>query len=245
MGGSQTLMFPDARPLVERLGTAFFRELPKRPGVYLMRDAAETVVYVGKAKNLRQRLGSYRVANPERDSRRRLRMLSTVVKIDFLECADEAAALTRETELIRELKPRFNRAGVWPAPPRHLLWRVKPVGLELRLSDKPVEEWTSHGPLKGGSAVMFAALVRFLWLGTAPTRSYREMPAGWFHGRLPEEVLLTDAEAAPLLQRLLAGECQYEELAKRVPVAWERELFAADGEAVVKYFQWKPDRGRM
>ena len=61
---SQTLLFPDPRPLVERLGHDFFRQLTDRPGVYLMQDATGLVLYVGKAKNLRKRLGSYRVANP-------------------------------------------------------------------------------------------------------------------------------------------------------------------------------------
>src|SRR5580693_2336743 len=53
---SQTLLFPDPRPLVERMGQDFFRQLTERPGVYLMQDAAGVVLYVGKAKNLRQRL---------------------------------------------------------------------------------------------------------------------------------------------------------------------------------------------
>jgi hypothetical protein len=39
----QTLLFLDPRPLVERLGLEFFRQLPARPGVYLMQDAAQVV----------------------------------------------------------------------------------------------------------------------------------------------------------------------------------------------------------
>ena len=58
---NQTLLIPDPRPLVERLGRDFFRQLPERPGVYLMKDAGEVSLYVGKAKNLRKRLGSYRM----------------------------------------------------------------------------------------------------------------------------------------------------------------------------------------
>jgi hypothetical protein len=57
---AQQLLFPDPQPLVERLGRDFFRDLPECPGVYLMRDTSDVILYVGKAKNLRKRLASYR-----------------------------------------------------------------------------------------------------------------------------------------------------------------------------------------
>ena len=72
---SQMLLIPDPRPLDERLGRGFFREAPKCAGVYLMRDAADKVLYVGKANNLQQRLRNYRIANPDRLPPRQLRML--------------------------------------------------------------------------------------------------------------------------------------------------------------------------
>src|SRR5258706_1199300 len=100
----QLLLLPDPRPLVERLGQQFFRQAPESPGVYLMRDAADAVVYVGKAKNLRKRLGSYRVANPERLKRRQLRLLHSVASIELQECADEPSALARESELLLSLR---------------------------------------------------------------------------------------------------------------------------------------------
>ena len=117
-------LLPDPQPLVERLGRTFFRTAPTAPGIYLMRDEQEVVVYVGKAKNLRQRLNHYRVANAERLPRRILRLLHSVYSIEVRLCADEAAALAREAELLRELKPKFNRAGVWPGKPRFLAWRT-------------------------------------------------------------------------------------------------------------------------
>ncbi|MGN6644393.1 MAG: nucleotide excision repair endonuclease, partial [Verrucomicrobiota bacterium] len=75
----------------------------------------EGVLYVGKAKNLRKRLGSYRVANPERLPRRIIRLLHRVTRIEWDECVDESAARFREELLIAVLQPRFNAAGkVWP-----------------------------------------------------------------------------------------------------------------------------------
>lgn len=73
------------------------------------------VLYVGRAKNLRKRLASYRVANAERMSRRLLRLLHCVRRIEYDVCATEAVAREREAMLICVLAPRFNRAGkVWP-----------------------------------------------------------------------------------------------------------------------------------
>lgn len=73
------------------------------------------VLYVGRAKNLRQRLSSYRVANPERMPRRIIRLLHCVTRIEFDESPTESAAREREEMLICLLAPKFNRAGkVWP-----------------------------------------------------------------------------------------------------------------------------------
>jgi hypothetical protein len=115
MRANQRWLFPHPRPLVERFGEDFFRRLPERPAVYLMCGSGEGVLYVGKAKNLRKRLGSYRVANPETLSRRILRLLHRVTRIEWDECPDDSAAGYREEMLIAVLQPRFNRAGkVWP-----------------------------------------------------------------------------------------------------------------------------------
>ncbi len=111
MRSNQLWLFRHPRPLVERLGGDFFRQLPMRPGVYLMCGPADGILYVGKAKNLRKRLSSYRVANPERFSRRILRLLHRVTRIEWDECADDSAARCREELLIAVLQPKFNTAG--------------------------------------------------------------------------------------------------------------------------------------
>ncbi len=119
MAAGQLWLFDPPRPLVERLGDDFFRMLPSGPGVYLMCGANEGVLYVGKARNLRKRLSSYRVANPERFPRRIIRLLHQVRRIEWDECRSEAAASAREEQLICVLAPRFNAAGkVWPGSRR-------------------------------------------------------------------------------------------------------------------------------
>lgn len=183
----QVLLFPDPCPLVERLGLSFFRELPEGAGVYLMKGAADKLLYVGKAKNLRKRLGSYRVANPDRMPRRHLRMLRAVERIDIQECADERAALEREAQLLRTLRPPFNRAGTWPGNPKYFAWKLDGAGLHLTVTGQPGPGWKSHGPI-GGAVYLRATLVRLLWGALCPERGFAQMPAGWFRGEFGEVV---------------------------------------------------------
>ncbi|MBI3851161.1 MAG: nucleotide excision repair endonuclease [Verrucomicrobia bacterium] len=115
MAAHQLWLFPPPRPLVERFGDDFFHRLPTSPGVYFFCGAEAGVLYVGKAKNLRKRLASYRVANPERLSRRIMRLLHQVARIEFDVCASEEVARHREEQLICVLAPKFNRVGkIWP-----------------------------------------------------------------------------------------------------------------------------------
>ena len=120
MAATQLLLFPPPQPLVDRFGKEFFRAVPEVPGVYFMCGNEAGVLYVGKAKNLRKRLSSYRSANPDRLARRIFRLLFRVRRIYWDECESEAAALERERQLLLALQPRFNAAGRYP-PPREVL----------------------------------------------------------------------------------------------------------------------------
>jgi predicted GIY-YIG superfamily endonuclease len=195
----QMLLLPDPRPLVERLGREFFRKAPQCPGVYLMRDGTGTVLYVGKAKNLRKRLASYRVANPERMPRRHLRLLRLVERIELEECASESSALARESHLLRSLRPRFNRAGTWPGPPHFLLWRVNASGLHLAIKEIAEAEWHSHGPVGVMAMALRTALVRLLWCAIHPERGLRGMPQGWFAGRHGGTATIVRSQGGPLI----------------------------------------------
>ncbi len=180
MPPTQLRLLPDAQPLVERLGREFFRTLPSHAGVYRLRDASNTVIYVGKAKNLRQRLSQYRVANPEQLPRRTIRLLHTTVSIDWEECPDEVAALARERELLLALRPRFNRAGVWPGRPWFLVWRFADGFLELALEREQPVGWEKSGPWGGVATRLQVGITRLLWLGLHSSRSVTTMPLGWF-----------------------------------------------------------------
>jgi hypothetical protein len=183
----QQHLFRDPQPLVERLGRDFFRSLPECAGVYLMRDVSDAVLYVGKAKNLRNRLRSYRVANPDRMPRRHLRLLSAVARIELRTCADEASALRCEAELLRELRPKFNRSGTWPGPKRLLVWRRDGESIVLKITEREEPSWRRLQPSGGGAHFVRLVLVRLLWFAGRPHDGVVAMPAGWIHGRLDPE----------------------------------------------------------
>jgi len=246
---SQTLLFLDPRPLVERLGAEFFRQLPACPGVYLMQDAAEVVLYVGKAKSLRQRLSHYRVANPDRMGRRHLRLLRQVVRIELQECADEIAALAREAELLRALKPKFNRAGVWPATPRLLVWRCTGQTLEMAINETPALGWQGFGPFGGGVVHLRAALVRLLWYALNSVSGSTTMPHGWLHGRIGAIATLVVNQSGVdlVLMKLFEGDTEgfvawIGERTKSLVQAYDVEMRDADLETVTHFMQAKARR---
>jgi predicted GIY-YIG superfamily endonuclease len=208
---TQLLLFPDPRPLVERLGLDFFRRAPQCAGVYLMRDSADVVLYVGKAKNLRKRLGSYRVANPDRLRKRHLKLLRDVARIQLEECINERTALAREAELLLALRPRFNRAGTWLGPPQFIAWKVTEAGLEFALSPESLMGWQAHGPLKSGAVSLRVSIVRLAWCAIHQA-GYSHMPRGWWH-RIPGVPVIVHRREATLelleeASARLAAACQ-------------------------------------
>ena len=83
------------------------KSFPQTPGVYLMKDAAGRVIYVGKAKNLRARASSYFLKAAAED-RRTADLVREIRDIDFLEAESEVDALLLESRLVKDVQPRFN-----------------------------------------------------------------------------------------------------------------------------------------
>jgi excinuclease ABC subunit C len=85
------------------------RKLPHKPGVYLMKDRFGTVIYVGKARDLRRRISQY--FHPSRRHSWDLKLQALVEAIsdfDIHQVSSEAEALLLEGKLIKEFKPRYN-----------------------------------------------------------------------------------------------------------------------------------------
>ncbi|MFW5708734.1 MAG: excinuclease ABC subunit UvrC [Chloroflexota bacterium] len=83
------------------------KNLPMKPGVYMMKNADGEIIYIGKAKRLRQRVRSYFTSAPENDPKT-LTMRSQVEHIDFIVAESEVKALILEENMIKRYKPRYN-----------------------------------------------------------------------------------------------------------------------------------------
>lgn len=97
-------MQPDREELSPK---AKARRAPHTPGVYLMKDAAGLVVYVGKAKDLKKRLASYFVPR-QRMTPKVAAMMDTVADMEWHEVRSETEALLLEGKLIKRWRPRWN-----------------------------------------------------------------------------------------------------------------------------------------
>lgn len=82
------------------------RTLPARPGVYLLRDDRENVLYVGKASNLQNRVRSYFGSQPL--TPKLARMVARIARVEFIVTASEQEAFILENTLIKKHKPRYN-----------------------------------------------------------------------------------------------------------------------------------------
>lgn len=80
--------------------------LPKQPGVYMMRDKTGAIIYIGKAKALKNRVTSYFLANI--DSEKTRRMVSNIDDFDVIVTKSEFEALVLENALIKRYQPKYN-----------------------------------------------------------------------------------------------------------------------------------------
>ncbi|HSJ04344.1 MAG: nucleotide excision repair endonuclease [Verrucomicrobium sp.] len=185
----QMRLFAAENPMRHRFGRTFWQTVPHSPGVYYFRDAELKLLYVGQSHDLRKRVGSYRHVHPDRHPRRLVRLVHQVRHIEWEVCQDHDAAKAREKELLLELRPGFNRAGVWLPPPWWLEFRPAQGGLSLRLLaavPASLQEGCHYlGPYPSSFRWVHAALGRCLHRWLHPHLSLSSWPQGWMGERVP------------------------------------------------------------
>ena len=83
-------------------------KFPHAPGVYLFQDQAGRVLYVGKAADLRARVGSYFLSAAAEDQRT-AHLVREAYDVDFIEAESEVDALLMEARLVKDIQPKYNR----------------------------------------------------------------------------------------------------------------------------------------
>jgi len=202
----QLRLLPAPKPLTDRLGAAFFRGLPRAPGVYRMFDEAGLLLYVGQSRDLRDRLNSYRHVHPDRDSKKTNRLVHLVRRIEWEVCDSAVSAVLRENELLRTLRPRFNRMNVYPKACFFIAVEWEEGRLRLTLTRDTAAPGKLFGAFRG-AAWPFAALCRLLFiaghtnlsLGHFPSRLLTTAPLRIQGFRLEEEMAI-------LVEGYLGGE---------------------------------------
>src|SRR5205085_7840155 len=83
------------------------KHFPSAPGVYIMKDSQGRVIYIGKAKNLRNRASHYFTKIAGEDFRT-ADLVKAIADIDYLSADTEVDALLLEARLVKDIQPRFN-----------------------------------------------------------------------------------------------------------------------------------------
>jgi len=233
----QLRLFEHPRPLLTRLGAEFFKSVPPCPGVYLMFNDADRLLYVGQSSNLRVRLGSYKNANPHHVSRKTLRLVHSVTRIKLEACETALAARLRENELLRTLRPRFNRMNTWPKAywfiGCHDEGNITRLWLTLEESDG------LYGAFKGNTRAAFGALLRLLYQPSC----LADLPAGLLSPRPPRSFELPRCDG---VKEFLTGESdRLLSLARPLDDSpFSTALYTEDCELLTHFFASGPRRNR-
>lgn len=184
-------LFPFHNPLKEKFDTDFFRQIPKEPGVYIMKGKNGEILYVGKSKNLQQRLRSYRYVKPGNVSKKVLKIITKVKDITWEKSDSEEAALLHENKLLRKHRPEFNQVNTQPETYFFITLTMKDESLLFNLTMDPsdINHDFLYGSFKGFNRVYrgYGSLIRLLWAVRHIDDDLMQIPMKLMHRKPPEK----------------------------------------------------------
>ncbi len=159
-----------------KFGEAYLKTVPTQPGVYRVFAESGALIYVGKSKNLRRRIGQYRNAKRRKKHAKMKTIVAEAARIEFETCASDLEALLLENRLIQAHRPKWNVAGAF-----HFLYPM--IGVHFQqgyvflcctTSPQLFPEFRFHGSYRSRSTTREAfrslgELIRFV--GTPVPRS--------------------------------------------------------------------------
>ncbi|MBK1809867.1 GIY-YIG nuclease family protein [Clostridium sp. YIM B02505] len=110
------------------------KNLPSCPGVYLMKDSLDTIIYVGKSKNLKSRVSSY-FTNSKSHSPKVVKLVKNLKDFEYIITDTEFEAFMLECKLIKEIKPIYNRLMKSPTSYAYIKITLNSKYPEIALSD--------------------------------------------------------------------------------------------------------------
>ncbi|MEE8323928.1 MAG: GIY-YIG nuclease family protein, partial [Candidatus Bathyarchaeia archaeon] len=122
-------------------------EIPAEPGVYLFTDDTGTVLYVGKAKNLRSRINSYFSASEH--SRKTQHLIAQIRGIDWIVVDNEVEALLLENKLVKQHMPKYNMT-LKDAKSFAYIALTKEPNPRILTSRRHSSKWETFGPFTDG-----------------------------------------------------------------------------------------------
>ncbi len=214
-----TSFFPAKALLPERLGAGPFEDIPTLPGIYRFYDEYGRLLYVGKAKNLRSRLFSYKRARAGMVSQKVSRLIGKITSFDYEVTETERDALLLENRLIRSERPPFNHANKHTEAYYYSYLKTDKRGLEFRLSMRIHEEtdendwygcFKGHGPVR----LSLGCLLRLLWMAEYETADPLCLPVQLTRRLTPVYYVMLWSNSSPsqqcavpeMLQRYMLGE---------------------------------------
>lgn len=182
----------------KKFGKTLLKGLPTTPGVYFFHDTEGALIYVGKAKNLRRRLGQYRNAKRRKKHARMRAIVAEAGELRIEPCETEMAASLLEARLIQLHRPRWNVAGAFYFlyPMVGLNWNAGILHLCYTTEPDAFPEFAFHGAYRSRHLTKdaFFALAELLAYvghrerGRSHCRirrysyvlSFRQLPEDWF-----------------------------------------------------------------
>ncbi len=200
------LFEPTAITQKERVNKAMGEELPPHePGVYTMYDRHDQVLYVGKGKDLQQRITSYRYSK----SKKVQRMIAHLERISYEVCNTETDAILLENLLIRSLRPPFNHANKKPETYYYISTARRGNKKEFRLSMRVLDDYPDvYGCFKGHLKTRkgLGALLKLLFVQETSITSAHYLPSQLLSRITPQKFQLRlDEESGFLVDQFLKG----------------------------------------
>jgi len=200
------LFEPAALTQKQRVNSALGEELPPHsPGVYTMYDRHDQVLYVGKAKDLQQRVTSYRYSK----SKKTQRMVAHLERISYEVCNNETDAILLENLLIRSLRPPFNHANKKPETYYYISTTRRGNTREFRLSMRVLDDYPYvYGCFKGHLKTRkgLGALLKLLYVFNRPIKSATYLPSQLLNRITPQKFqIYLDTQTGVLVDQFLKG----------------------------------------